>query len=100
MHSASVASAAERGKQPGIHNSKAIVLGKECVLVCDSDLDVVNALDVRHVRANAGVGQEPELRDGFVLKRPEVGERIVARIIVILVVPHEGAQVNTAFGIQ
>ena len=63
-------------------------------------LMLFDAFHVGNVGVNTRIRQEPELRDGFVLKRPQVGKRIVARVIVILVVPHVSADGEHGIRIQ
>src|SRR5580658_7278187 len=92
--------AADPREQPGIHNSKTVVFGKECMFKYAPHFYVVDAFHVGHVRVNAGIGQKPQLGDGFVLKWPEVGERIVARVIVILVVTQESTYGEYGFRTQ
>ena len=59
-----------------------------------ADLDVVNALDIGHAGARAqrwsAVRFWPTVC-GLKIGR-EIGERIVARIVVVLILPHEAAE--------
>src|SRR5690348_276971 len=57
------------------------------MLVQDSGLDVVLSFDVRQLGVRARVGQLAVLRDRFPVDRTQIGERIVARVVVVLIVP-------------
>src|SRR5271154_674230 len=82
------------GVQCGIHNSEGIVLGEERLFVHDSGLDIVNAFHDGKLGMSTGVGQRAVLIGGFLLKvrRAEVGEWIVAAVVVELVTPNEPAE--------
>ena len=72
---------------------KLVVFVEERLLVRGSRLEVVNALHVGDIRTKARVGQRPVLADGLRLQvRGEIGERIGAGIVVVLIAPHESAE--------
>ena len=78
-----------------VDDSERVILCEERVFVGDSRFDVVDALDVgklrEHPHSSAGESGRRSDAEG----RGEVRERIRARIIVVLVLPHEAASVNT-----
>ena len=70
----------------GADEAEVVVLAQEGLRVVGADLDVVDALHIREVGVDAGVGEGAVLRDGLVLKvgRPEIGKWIAAGIVVVL----------------
>src|SRR5580704_7734025 len=64
------------------------MFGQKRLLVSDTCLDVMFAFHIREGCASTGIGEIPELGDGLALKarRPEIRERVVAWIVVVLVV--------------
>ena len=83
-----------RGEHEGwIDNRQAVVLVQERLLVVDACLQVMDALHIRDVGAKAGIGQRSILADGLRLEIGSIiGEGICARIVVVLIPPHVGAQ--------
>ena len=76
-----------------IHNSESILFRQDRVCVGNSRLHVVDALDVRYGRVQAEVGQRAVLADGLELQIGlQVGERIIARIVVVLILPHKAPE--------
>ncbi len=51
-----------------IDDPEAVLFGENRVLIRDSSLDVVNAFDVRHIRAQPEIRQPAVLADGLQLK--------------------------------
>ena len=82
------------GVQCGIHNSEGVVLGEERLFVDDPGLDVVNAFHDGELGMSTGVGECAILIGSFLLKigGAEVGERIVAAVVVELVTPDKPAE--------
>ncbi len=76
------------------------VLVQKSLLIGGSHLDVVDAFHIGDIRAQAGVGQRPVLADGFLLDGAEVGKRIVAGVVVVLVAPDKAAQREHRIGIE
>ena len=80
---------------------KLVVLVEERLLIGDSRLQVVDSFHVGNIGTKAGVGQRPVLTHGLLLKiGREIGKRIAARIIVVLVPPHESAEREHGVGIE
>src|SRR5207245_1257427 len=65
---------------------------QKSLLVGGSHFHVVDAFYVREIGTQAGVGQRPVLPDGLLLDRAQVGERIVAGVVVVLVAPDKTAE--------
>ena len=84
-----------------IDDSESVVFRQNCVRVGDSHLDVVNALDIGHVGAQPQIREPAILADGLKLKiRDEVGKRIAARVVVVLILPRETAEGKHGVRIQ
>ena len=82
----------------GSTRPKAIPFRDERVLVGSADLDVVNALDIGQAGPGAGIGQPAILAHGRGLEiGREIGERVVARIVVVLILPHKAAEREHAY---
>jgi len=63
------------------------------VLIRDSRLKIVNALDVRQTGTNASIGQPAVLTDASRLDAGrKIGVGIPARIVVELILPYETAE--------
>src|SRR5271169_3030133 len=90
------------GVQCGIHNSEGIVLGEERLFVHDSGLDIVNAFHDGKLGVSTSVGQRAVLIGGFLLKvrRAEVGEWIVAAVVVELVAADKPAEREHCRGVD
>jgi hypothetical protein len=70
-----------------------IVLCQKRLLVLNARLDIVNPFHVRDARTYPRIRKKAKLRNSLSLKIAwtEIGERIGARIVVVLVVPHPSA---------
>ena len=76
-----------------VHDPERVVLGENRVLPRDPALDVVDAFHVGEIGVRPQVGQPAVLPDaGGLQVGDEIGERVVARIIVVLVLPREPAR--------
>ena len=84
-----------------IDQTEAISFREESVLVLRTDFYVVHAFYVRQAGTGAGIGEPAILarRGGLQIGR-EIGKRIIARIIVVLVLPHPAAEREHAVGIE
>ncbi len=80
----------------GIDDAQVVAFAEEGLSVLRADLDVMNSPDVREIRVDGGVGKGAVLGDGRSLKvgRAQVGERIAAGIVVVVVPTYEGAKVE------
>src|SRR5712671_6509286 len=79
--------------QRGIHDAKAVFLGKKSVLIRGARLQIVNTFHIRNIRTNSHIRESSVLYQCLLLKAwGEIGEGITAGIIVELVMPHESAQ--------
>ncbi len=70
------------------------MLGEKSLFVHGPELDVVFAFYIIKLCVAADIGEKAKLADGFPLQawRAEIGERILAWVIVVLIAPREGAQ--------
>src|SRR5260221_6357050 len=77
-----------------IDNAKVEMLSQKCLLISNSKLNVVDALHVREIGADPGIGQRPILRDRFLLKvrRTKIREWVLAGIVIESVPPHPAAK--------
>ena len=81
------------GIERGIDNPEAVTLRQKGLSVVDSHLQVVMALGVRHVRVGGRIHQTAVLADSLSLEiGREIGKRIPARVVVILIPPHGHAE--------
>ena len=69
---------------------------RKCVFVGGSNFQVVNPLDVGPIRKPPALVRNRSCETRLILKGPMVRERIGAGIVVVLVVAHEKAELNTA----
>jgi hypothetical protein len=81
-----------RGIQSRIDESKVVILRKERLLIGDSHFYILNPFCVREIRQRAGVRQRSVLRNALRLKRTKVRKRILTRVVIVAVMPHEAAE--------
>ena len=79
-----------------IDHAQAVVLAQEGLPVLRADLDVVDSLGVGEIRVDAAFGEGAVLGDGRGLQvgRPQVGQGIVAGVVVIAVPADKSAEVE------
>ena len=79
-----------------IHHAQAVVLPQKGLPVLRAGLDVIDSLDISDVGMDCGIGQCAVLRDRRSLQvgRSQVGQRIAAGIVVILIPADKGSQVE------
>ena len=76
-----------------IDQPESVSLRDDGVLIRHARLDVVHTPDVGHAGARAEIGKPAILADGLGLQiRNQVREGISARVIVVLILPHEAAE--------
>ena len=84
------------GIQCRIDNPEGILFRENGVLIGDSRLHIVNAFHIRQSGAKPEIRQPAILADCRALEIGyEVGKRIVARIVVVLILPRETAEGQT-----
>src|SRR5262249_2230201 len=79
--------------ESGIDDANIVILIEKSMLIDRSDFYVVNALHVRNLRTDAGIGQPAVLADGFRLQSRgrEICKRVSAGVVVVLIVTDKGA---------
>jgi len=83
-----------------VNNTKGIPLRKDRVLINDSGLNVVDAFQVRDVRAAAHVGQAAILTNSVGLKiRDQIREGVVAPVVIVLICRTNAPRVKTVVGL-
>ena len=77
----------------GVDNPNTVILVQERLFVSSASLNVVDPFDIGNVGSNPRVGQRPILTHRLPLQArwPQVGERIVARIIVVIVTANKSS---------
>src|SRR6202043_3471456 len=84
----------------GVDDAELVVLAQESLRVVAADLDVVDALHVGQVGVDTGVRQGALLRDRGGLDGAEIGERVVAGVVVVEVLTHVGAEVEDGVSVE
>src|ERR1700722_3618674 len=86
-----------RGISGGIDEAESVPFRNECVLVRGSDFYVVNVIDPGIICAGSSIFQTAILPNGLELESgSKIRERVNARIVVILILPDEGAERENA----
>src|SRR5579871_301897 len=75
----------------GVHDSQRIALRQNGVLKLDSRLQIVMALGIRYIGPQSQIGEPSILANGLELEATwrEVGERITAGIVIVLILSGE-----------
>ena len=85
-----------RRVQCRIDHPERVVLTQKRLFVHRADLHIVDALGIRNIGAHARIGQRAELLHRLLLNRSQVGQRIVAGIVVEPVLAYEHGKVQDA----
>ena len=74
------------------------MLSKECLLVHRTELDIVDPLHIRKVAAHPGIEEGTVLRDALGLDWPEIGKRIIARVVVVKIFAEVSPEIEDRVG--
>ena len=70
-----------------IDNSEPVSLPKEGLSILGPRLHRVHSSRIGNICVNAGIGQSSSLRNRFALNRPEIRQRIAARVVAVSIFP-------------